>query len=72
MPLYEFQCTQCGSVFEIRASFKEKEAGLEPECPQCHSKEVKQVLTTGLFIRGNDGTRLSMPGCGPAQGPGCC
>ena len=71
MPLYDFQCEHCGTVFEIRATFKEKEAGLEPECPQCQSKEMKQVLTAGLLIH-NDGASLSLPVCGSNCGPGCC
>ena len=72
MPLYDFECKQCGEVFEILASFKEREAGLEPECPQCHSKDTLQVVTAGLVIRGSDGASLSLPACGPNAGPGCC
>lgn len=72
MPLYDFECKQCGEVFEILASFKEREAGLEPECPHCNSKETHQVVTAGLVIRGSDGASVSLPGCGPNAGPGCC
>lgn len=72
MPLYNFQCEQCFEVFEVRATFKEKEAGLEPECPKCHSKETRQMITAGLVLRGSDGASLSLPVCGPSAGPGCC
>ncbi len=72
MPFYDYQCMQCNTVFEVRASFKEKEAGLEPECPQCHGKEVKQVITGGLVVHGKDGIDFSGPVCGPNAGPGCC
>ena len=73
MPLYDYQCQACQAVFEVRATFKEKEEGLEPECPQCQSKNTKQVLTAGLLIRGGDGASLSIPpACGPNAGPGCC
>jgi putative FmdB family regulatory protein len=51
MPVYDYQCEQCETVFEVRAAFKEKEAGLKPECPQCHSKKTRQLLTSGLFLR---------------------
>jgi putative FmdB family regulatory protein len=73
MPLYDYQCQSCQSIFEMRASFKEKEAGLEPECPQCHSPETRQVLTSGLLLHssGKDGA-LNLSGCGPNSGPGCC
>lgn len=72
MPLYNYQCKQCFEVFEVRATFKEKEAGLEPECPNCHSQDTRQMITAGLVLRGSDGASLSLPGCGPNVGPGCC
>jgi putative FmdB family regulatory protein len=72
MPFYDFRCAQCGSIFEIRASFKEKEAGLEPECPECHSHETRQEISSALVLRGSDGGAFSMPACGPSAGPGCC
>lgn len=73
MPLYNYQCHPCQAIFEVRATFKEKEVGLEPECPECHRKETRQLLTTGLLVRlGGNGTSLAMPACGPNVGPGCC
>ena len=72
MPIYNFQSEQCGETFDVRASFKEKEAGLDPECPKCHTKTTRQVITAGLVIRGSDGASLALPGCGPNAGPGCC
>ena len=72
MPLYEYQCQDCRTVFEVRATFKEKQSGLHPECPQCQSLDTKQVLTAGLLIHAGDGADLSIPGCGPNCGPGCC
>lgn len=74
MPLYDYRCEKCQTVFEVRASFQEKEAGLEPECPQCHSQDTQQLLTAGLFLRAGDG-EMSQVGpscCGPNAGPGCC
>ena len=73
MPVYDYQCQQCQTVFEVRASFKEKEAGLKPECPQCHSKKTHQRLTSGLFLRhSDDSASLELPMCGPNSGSGCC
>lgn len=72
MPIYNFQCEQCSEIFEVRATFKEKEAGLEPECPKCHSQETHQMITAGLVLRGTDGASLSLSACGPNAGPGCC
>ena len=72
MPIYNFQCQHCAEVFEVKATFKEKEAGLEPECPLCHSKETHQLITAGIMLKGNGGVRTSLPVCDPKAGPGCC
>jgi len=72
MPLYDFRCDRCGEIFEVRASIKEKEAGLLPECPRCHNKQTRQVISTVVLARGGDGASLSFPACGPEAGPGCC
>lgn len=69
MPLYDYECQECHAVFEVRATFKEKEQGLKPKCAKCQSKKTRQVLlTSGLFmVHGNDE-------CSGACGPncGCC
>ncbi len=72
MPIYNFQCEECSEIFEVRATFKEKEAGLEPECPKCHSQATYQMITAGLVLRGSNGGSFSLPGCDPNAGPGCC
>jgi putative FmdB family regulatory protein len=74
MPLYDYQCDHCQKTFEVRASFQEKELGLEPTCPDCQSVETHQVLTLGLFVRSgiNGGENLQSSSCGPNAGPGCC
>jgi len=72
MPLYDFHCEHCDEDFEVRASIRDKEAGLKPECPKCHSQKTRQVITAGLVIRGGDSASLSFPACSPNAGPGCC
>ena len=73
MPLYDYQCQRCHVVFEVRASFKEKEAGLHPECPECHGQEAFQILSAGLLLHvGGDGATAKISTCGPNAGPGCC
>lgn len=71
MPYYDYRCAECGAVFEVHASIKEKETGLHLECPQCHAREVRQVITAGLVIHSSSDSRL-LSGCGPNAGPGCC
>ena len=68
MPFYAFQCEQCHEVFEVRATIKEREVGLQPECPSCHDRQVKPLITAGLIIHGSDGGNLST--AGPACGCG--
>ncbi len=72
MPYYEYRCSECGREFEVRASFAEKQAGLDPECPACHAKKADQVITAGLVLRGSNGGGAGPPCCGPNAGPGCC
>lgn len=70
MPLYVYECLHCQTVFEVRATFKEKEAGLKPECPQCQSKETRQRISAGLLLKGTG--HVPAPNCGPNASPGCC
>ena len=72
MPVYAYRCEDCAERFEVRASFAEKQAGLEPVCPACLGRRAKQIMTAGLLIR--SGPRSSAPssGCAPGAGAGCC
>jgi putative FmdB family regulatory protein len=70
MPLYDYQCKQCQAIFEVRASIREKEAGLTPVCPTCESEQTQQLITSGLVL--HSGAGQMGPGCGPGAGPGCC
>lgn len=74
MPTYDYQCQECGYMFEVFATFKQKEAGIQPECPECHSDHSDQAFRSMMFIRSSDrGDANPMPmGCGPNAGPGCC
>lgn len=74
MPIYDYQCHQCQTMFEIRASFKEKDHGLKPVCPNCQSTEPHQILTAGLFLHQGSIKGASNPSayCGPNSGSGCC
>ena len=45
MPVYEYQCDDCGRRFDVVATLAEKEAGLAPACPKCGKKRVRQVFS---------------------------
>ncbi len=73
MPSYDFFCRECGSLFEVQATFAEKSAGLNPECPACHARESHQIITSGVFLQA--ATRGSAGGCcgsDSGSGSGCC
>lgn len=74
MPLYTYQCEHCQTVFDVRASFQEKERGIKPQCPNCSNPDTHQVLTAGLLIgnAGSGGGSQSSSCCGSNSGSGCC
>ena len=41
MPIYEFCCNQCGTAFEELVR-----NGVRPECPKCHTGDVRRLLST--------------------------
>ncbi len=72
MPIYEFHCEDCGTLFEIRASIKEREDRLKPQCPRCQSEHTRQLLS-GFIVLTGDGKGDSsglLPGC--ECGSGLC
>ncbi len=51
MPLYEFECLECGTIFEKLV----RKAGAisDVACPVCHSLRVtQQISTCASFVRG--------------------
>jgi len=44
MPLYEYQCTQCGERFEVRQSIGEDGSTLC--CPKCNAGKPKKLIST--------------------------
>ncbi len=49
MPMYDYQCLDCGKESLIVLTLKEHEAGTPP-CPHCGGKNMKQ-LYTGFIAR---------------------
>ena len=73
MPFYDYRCKPCDHVFTVRATMKDKEAGLQPECPVCHQKETRQLIAAATLIgRATVSQSRSAQGCNPLAGPGCC
>ena len=53
MPVYEFQCQDCGKKFETVATLAEKEAGLDPACPKCGRHRARQVFSRFILLTGS-------------------
>jgi len=43
MPIYEYECLDCGDKFEDFRSFGERDR--EIKCPSCGSKNTKRVVS---------------------------
>jgi putative FmdB family regulatory protein len=53
LPVYEFQCQDCGKKFDTVATLAEKEAGLDPVCPKCGRRRARQVFGRFTLIAGS-------------------
>jgi putative FmdB family regulatory protein len=74
MPIYEYQCQDCGKNFEYLVIGKP-----EPECTACHSKKVCRLMSTcGFLSKGSGGETVkssaatsSCGGCNASSCAGC-
>ncbi|MTI84196.1 MAG: zinc ribbon domain-containing protein [Firmicutes bacterium] len=57
MPVYDYQCKQCGQRFSQMVSMENRK---NVSCPECKSKEVKQLIT---------GCAINTGGCGSPSVP---
>jgi putative FmdB family regulatory protein len=58
MPIYEYQCDSCNTVFE-KLVFQGDEDGIE--CPDCGAKNVKKLLSATRLM-GSSGSGACAPG----------
>mgnify|MGYP001547379544 FL=1 len=74
MPIYEYQCQDCGTTFEYLVMGK-----ADPECSDCQSKKVCRLMSTcGFFSKGAGGETIkstaatsSCGGCSASSCAGC-
>ena len=57
MPLYEYECKNCGERFELWRAVHEAEKKLE--CPRCGTQQVKRVFSS--FNSAGDCSRTATP-----------
>lgn len=46
MPIYEYQCEECGENFELRRNIYESDS--EIKCPKCQAEYPKRALSAFL------------------------
>ncbi len=50
MPLYEYQCQECGLRFERRQSFSEEPVRI---CPECTGSVIRLIQPAGIIFKGS-------------------
>lgn len=77
MATYTYKCADCGNIFDVHATIREKEEGKSSKfaCPKCKSKNIKQKFSAANFIKNifkSDKTGGCCPGGGKNNKSGCC
>jgi putative FmdB family regulatory protein len=69
MPLYEYRCNDCASVYEVMRPMAERE--LAAVCPRCESRASMPLISRVGMLVGGDATPTGRPP-DPGAGGGCC
>jgi putative FmdB family regulatory protein len=57
LPIYEYECSQCGDKFEIRRGLTDSDSDLK--CPRCGAKSPRRVFST--FCTNQSGEACASP-----------
>jgi putative FmdB family regulatory protein len=68
MPLYEYRCNDCRTVFEVLRPMAQRE--LAAVCPSCESRASMPLISRVTVHAG--GATGAAPAAQPASGGGCC
>ncbi|MDQ7088449.1 MAG: zinc ribbon domain-containing protein [Acidobacteriota bacterium] len=68
MPIYEFQCKECGESLEALRRMGQGAEGLQ--CPRCGSHELVQKLSSFATSGGAAPSCSTSPTCGAGGGGG--
>jgi putative FmdB family regulatory protein len=68
MPIYEYECNQCGESFEKIVRFSE--ADNLPACPTCESKDTHKKISVVVSLGASSSGAISSSGssCGSSGG----
>ncbi|MBU1027064.1 MAG: zinc ribbon domain-containing protein [Candidatus Margulisbacteria bacterium] len=50
MPLYDYKCTKCNHIFEVKQRITEKPL---KECPKCGGKVNRLISAAGIVFKGS-------------------
>ena len=50
MPIYEYECLECGECFTMRRGFNDKDEDVE--CPKCKTKKPRRAISNIAGICG--------------------
>lgn len=50
MPIYDYECLNCGNRFELRQGFN---ADPEEVCPRCHGKARRRFHSVAVIYKGS-------------------
>lgn len=68
MPIYEFDCYECGEPFEKMVRFSE--ADIAPACPNCNSRDTHKLISKVSFLGSSfsDSSGSASSSCGSGGG----
>jgi putative FmdB family regulatory protein len=61
MPIYEYQCTECGERFEVRQSIGEDGSSLN--CPKCNAQNLRKLISSFFSPGSSEISEASCPTC---------
>ncbi|HEX7088180.1 MAG TPA: zinc ribbon domain-containing protein [Vicinamibacterales bacterium] len=71
MPIFEYDCRDCGNHFEVLVRGRETAA----ECPACSGHNIEKALSTFAVGSGSQPAPVAAGPCGRCgdpRGPGAC
>ena len=68
MPIYDYQCKQCGTTYDI--FHKVREVPEDVVCPSCRSRESSRLISAPNLAMGHGAVADAPPSCSTEGG--CC
>lgn len=69
MPIYEYQCRQCGTHFELIRTYSQADS--PAQCPHCAGSETRRELSRVNAFSGGKSLTDSGPSCSSCSGGSC-